>query len=328
MRSQSRLGTSRLVVAGIARLRRTHSNTCDGLCVLCVFAVNSGEPLRYTFASMNVLALDFDGVVCDSLREVFATASGDLRIHGARVSAVLARICAHGSGAGRWHEARISLNDPVMVSFESMMPLGNRAEDFGVSLRALDSFLELTDQECVRHLLPHRRAPEWLAAFHRGLLRAARRGARVRHPRLAGAATHSYPAFLEMLRRRSRRRPDRPGHRQGSALGRAAARPPRCRRPLRPGAVARQGDRGFRRRPTSRRSGIASMSSFDEITFVDDKLNHLETVAPLGVRPILAGWGFNTPEGARSRRPKKASTVANFDDVERVLYGGGSDAID
>ena len=40
-------------------------------------------------------------------------------------------------------------------------------------------------------------------------------------------------------------------------------------------------------------------TEYAELTFVDDKLNHLETVAPLGVRCVLAAWGYN---GERERR--------------------------
>ncbi|MEX1311768.1 MAG: hypothetical protein AB1Z65_15185, partial [Candidatus Sulfomarinibacteraceae bacterium] len=61
---------------------------------------------------------------------------------------------------------------------------------------------------------------------------------------------------------------------------------------------------------------------FESITFVDDKLNHLEAVAPLGVRPVLAGWGFNTPR-EHDLAAAKGFPVANFADVEQVLYGGG-----
>ena len=62
---------------------------------------------------------------------------------------------------------------------------------------------------------------------------------------------------------------------------------------------------------------------FEEITFVDDKVNHLVTVAELGVRPVLAGWGFNTPREHELAR-HLGFPVANFVDAEAVLYGGGT----
>ncbi|MBN2289427.1 MAG: HAD family hydrolase [Candidatus Glassbacteria bacterium] len=34
---------------------------------------------------------------------------------------------------------------------------------------------------------------------------------------------------------------------------------------------------------------------FDRMTFIDDKVAHLLNCAPLGIRPCLAGWGYNGP---------------------------------
>ena len=66
-----------------------------------------------------------------------------------------------------------------------------------------------------------------------------------------------------------------------------------------------------------KRTGV----DFDRITFVDDKVNHLVTVSPLGVRAVLAGWGFNTPrEHARARELGYA--VATLDDAEAILFEG------
>jgi hypothetical protein len=59
---------------------------------------------------------------------------------------------------------------------------------------------------------------------------------------------------------------------------------------------------------------------FADITFVDDKLNHLDPVAALGVRCALAAWGYN---GERERRDaaKRGHLVCSLTDVERKLYG-------
>ena len=60
---------------------------------------------------------------------------------------------------------------------------------------------------------------------------------------------------------------------------------------------------------------------FDRITFVDDKVNHLVTVAALGVRLVLAGWGFNTPrEHARAR--ELGYPVATLNDAKTILFEG------
>lgn len=266
---------------------------------------------------MNVLALDFDGVICDSLREVFATALATYESMEPE-SPVLKRIRTR-NGAGRWHELDL-MNDPVMVSFESMMPLGNRAEDFGVSLRAIDSFLELTDQGAYDTFYSTL-SPEWLTAFHRAFYQQ-RDTARAFDTHSWLELHASYPPFLEMLRRRSR----------DARIALATAKDRRSAEMLldhlgvgnlfAPELLL---DKELGVSKTAHLTALRDRLdvSFEDITFVDDKLNHLETVAPLGVRPILAGWGFNTPR-EHDLATEKHIQVVNFDDVERVLYGGGS----
>jgi len=266
---------------------------------------------------MKVLALDFDGVVCDSLREVLATALATYESMEPE-SPVLKRI-RNRNGAGRWHELDL-MDDPVMVSFESMMPLGNRAEDFGVSLKALDGFLEPTDQSAYDTFYGTIGA-DWLEAFHRTFYEE--------RDKARAFDTHgwlelhaSYPPFLEMLRRRSR----------DARIALATAKDRRSAEMLLDHLGI--GDLFSPELVLDKDTGVCKTAhltalrdhldvSFQDITFVDDKLNHLETVAPLGVRPILAGWGFNTPR-EHDLATEKHIQVANFVDVETVLYGGGS----
>jgi len=65
-----------------------------------------------------------------------------------------------------------------------------------------------------------------------------------------------------------------------------------------------------------RRHGV----DFAEITFLDDKVNHLDDAARLGVRCGLARWGYN---GEREERLARARgyLVCRLDDVERQLFG-------
>ncbi len=268
---------------------------------------------------MKVLALDFDGVVCDSLREVFATALATYQSMEPE-SALLARLRSR-RGAGRWHSLEL-VNDPVMVSFESMMPLGNRAEDFGVSLRALDNFLELTDQGAYDTFYGTV-DPEWMAEFHRRFYEQ-RNLARAFDTQGWLELHAPYPAFLEILRRRS--------HEARIAL--ATAKDRRSAEFLL--AHLGVGDLFTPELILDKETGVSKTAHltalrdrldvpFKEITFVDDKLNHLESVAPLGVRPVLAAWGFNTPR-EHSLARDNGIAVANFADAEQVLYDGGTDA--
>ncbi len=268
---------------------------------------------------MKVLALDFDGVVCDSLREVFATALATYESM-APDSPLLARLRSR-RGTGRWHSLEL-VTDPVMVSFESMMPLGNRAEDFGVSLRALDNFLELTDQAAYDTFYGTV-DPRWMAAFHRGFYE--QRDAARAFDTHGWLELHApYPVFLELLRRRS----------SEAKIALATAKDRRSAELLL--AHLGVGDLFAPELILDKETGVSKTAHltvlrdrldvpFEEITFVDDKLNHLETVAPLGVRPILAAWGFNTPR-EHALAHERGIPVANFATVERVLYGGGTDA--
>jgi hypothetical protein len=60
--------------------------------------------------------------------------------------------------------------------------------------------------------------------------------------------------------------------------------------------------------------------SFDELTFIDDKVNHLDAVSPLGVRCGLASWGYNGPREHASARAR-GYVVCNLGDAERLLFG-------
>ena len=84
---------------------------------------------------MHVLALDFDGVICDSSREVFVVAVDTFAAIEPE-SALLDRIMPlrdHAVAGGSDH-----LSSEIYGRFRDLLPLGNRAEDFGVSLRAIE----------------------------------------------------------------------------------------------------------------------------------------------------------------------------------------------
>lgn len=264
----------------------------------------------------SVLALDFDGVVCHSLDEVFATALATYEAlvpDSPLIAGVRSRI-----GDGDWHRIDLS-NEPVLASFESLMPFGNRAEDFGVSLRAAERGLLPTDQAAYD---AYRAAiePEWIERFHVEFYR--RRNAARAADLYGWLALHRpYEPFLELLRRRA----------SSTTLALATAKDADSATVLlehlgvgdlfRPELILDK-EAGVGKTAhlseLRRRLGV----DFEEITFVDDKVNHLEAVADLCVRPVLAAWGFNTPrEHALARAHGFA--VANLDDAESILFAGG-----
>ena len=61
---------------------------------------------------------------------------------------------------------------------------------------------------------------------------------------------------------------------------------------------------------------------YAEMVFVDDKVNHLDAVAPLGVRCGLAAWGYNGEREVALARAR-GYLVLGLEDVEAQLFGAG-----
>jgi phosphoglycolate phosphatase-like HAD superfamily hydrolase len=263
---------------------------------------------------MRVIALDFDGVLCDSVRETFATAIHTYR-KTAPDSAVVRRICDR-LGRWPWTDPAIA-TDPDFERYEALVPLGNRAEDFGVALLSLDLELDLTDQEAYDNFY-ETLDPTWLDTFHRrfyetrNAIRALDRDAWL-------ALHHDYPSFSSDLHRIA-----------GQArLAIATAKDGRSLDLLldRLG-VSEIFDRDLR---FDKETGVQKTAHltelarrldipFKDVTFVDDKVNHLKKVSPLGVRPVLAGWGHNTEREHRAAEDA-GYEVATLAGARQILLG-------
>jgi phosphoglycolate phosphatase-like HAD superfamily hydrolase len=258
---------------------------------------------------MKALVLDFDGVVADSAPEAFLVA---LRTHcslqpGSRLEEVLARI-----------DPRRPEADPVFAAFLELVPLGNRAEDYGLALAALEAGVALPDQESY-DAFKAAHDPARLRAFHRRFYQVRAEWERTDR---AGwlALLPPYPAFLEVLRRRAGE----------VALAIATAKDRHSVRELLvhygvaqlfPPARVLDKETGVSKRAHLEHLQRALGVAFGELTFLEDKVNHLESVAPLGVRCALAAWGYNGPrEHARAR--ELGFLVCRLDDVEAQLFGG------
>ncbi len=252
---------------------------------------------------MKVLALDFDGVVSDSAREAFVVALEtyhELRQGGRHPRALRA---AEAPG--------------LFASFVALMPLGNRAEDYLVALLALEADVPLPDQAAYDAFFAEQ-SPEELAAFH----------ARFYEVRAAWAARDregwlvemdAYPEVLPVLRRRAadvtlaiatakdRASVEQLLERYGVA-------------DLFPAERVLDKEAGRSKRAHLEALAARTGTALPEITFVDDKLNHLASVAPLGVRCALASWGYN---GEREVREARAAghLVLTLEGLERELFG-------
>ena len=259
---------------------------------------------------MRLLALDFDGVISDSAPESFVVA---LRTYcelrpGSEVASVRDR-----ADIQRAPQIRA---DPVYDQFVTLMPLGNRAEDFAVALSILEAGLEAPDQQAYDRIRSDQ-PPGFLELFHRRFYQV-RRELRSQHPRRWLDLLGPYPAFVEVLRRRSRDVP----------LALATAKD-------RDSVISLLHDYGLaeyipEQRVLDKEVGVSKTKHlerlraqlgipFADITFVDDKVNHLEAVAALGVRCALAGWGYN---GDRERQlaRRQGFMVCSLADVEAKLF--------
>jgi len=260
---------------------------------------------------MQLLALDFDGVISDSAPESFAVALqtyAELRPE-APIAALRDRVASLSAEDVR--------SEPAYLEFVEMMPLGNRAEDFGVVVSLLDHGRRVDDQQAydeARDAL----GSDFLETFHERFYRGRSR-LRAAEPRRWADLLGPYPQFVEILRRRGRE----------TTLALATAKD-------RESATLLLRDYGLDElipgeRVLDKETGVDKTAHLTalherlgvplaEITFVDDKVNHLDSVAALGVRCALAAWGYNARrewEQAHGR----GHLVCTLDDVESQLFG-------
>jgi phosphoglycolate phosphatase-like HAD superfamily hydrolase len=267
---------------------------------------------------VKALALDFDGVISDSAPECFLVA---LRTYVSMRpdSRFVRELAAFGAPLEARDLSGVELSrlqaHPLYADFVEMMPLGNRAEDFGVELAVLECGIAVPDQEAYDEQR-NAQAPDFLGDFHRRFYRE--------RDALSSSDFESwhgllgpYPDLLTALRRRA-----------GDAeLAIATAKDRRSVELLLDAygirdlfGVDRVLDKetGVNKRAhlEALRAGLGI--DYPDITFVDDKVNHLDSVAGLGVRCALAAWGYNGPrEHALAR--DRGYLVCGLDEVDRLF---------
>jgi len=260
---------------------------------------------------MPMLALDFDGVVSDSAPESFLVALRTWRaLHPD------SRLGEELLGAGGAPDRATIRSDALFRAFLDAMPLGNRAEDYGVVLACLDAATPLPHQsayDAAKGALPD----DFLHAFHERFYRE-RHDLAAADPEAWGALMGPFDFLLPILRERA----------GDTLLAIATAKD----RPSVDALLARYGlvDLFPPERVADKEVGVSKRAHLSllaerfevppaELTFVDDKVNHLEDVASLGVRCVLAGWGYNA-EREWSRARAQGFAVARREDAESVLF--------
>jgi len=247
---------------------------------------------------VKALVLDFDGVIAQSAPESYRIA---LRAY--------LQLNPESSLTRRESEE-------LYRGFVELMPLGNRAEDFGVALRALESGAKITDQETYDAFYNSQDAT-WRDEFH-GLFYQLRAAFAASDPVGWRALLPPYGTFLEVLRRHAGEVPlaiasakDRASvHALLESYGVEDLFPPE---------LILDKETGIHK--TSHLEHLHHLLGFayPGFTFVDDKVNHLDAVSRLGVRCALAAWGYN---GRRERALARTHghLVCRLDDVERLLF--------
>jgi len=243
---------------------------------------------------MKLLALDFDGVISDSAPESFQVALRTWRLL----------------------HPETRLGDEAYGAFLEMMPLGNRAEDYAVVLAALEAGRVLGDQpeyDAFKAALD----PAGLRRFHRRFYKE-RSSLFEADPAAWHALIGPYAEFLSLLRRR------------GPEVELAIATAKDRRSVGRLLAVYDVDDLFGEGRILDKETGVSKAAhlehlhrsagvAYPDMTFIDDKLNHLEAVAPLGVRCVLAAWGYNGPREHAAAR-ERGFLVCTLEDVEGTLF--------
>jgi phosphoglycolate phosphatase-like HAD superfamily hydrolase len=259
------------------------------------------------------LALDFDGVVSDSAPECFVVALRSYRAlrPDSRLVPEVAPLLTTGV------PTLLQVRDtPLFAPFLERMPLGNRAEDFGLVLASLEADESLPDQAAY-DAFRARQDEAWLTDFHRHFY-LERDALSEADPEAWFELMGPYTALLPILHRRS----------GGAGLAIATAKDGRSvakllvrygLRELFPPEHVLDKETGAHKTAHLRVLSERFRVPFDQITFIDDKVNHLDRVAPLGVRCGLAAWGYNGDREAIQAQ-ERGYLVLTLSDFEARLF--------
>ncbi|MCA9261718.1 MAG: HAD family hydrolase [Planctomycetales bacterium] len=263
---------------------------------------------------MKALALDFDGVISNSAVESFLIAlqtQVDLQPNSPLAALVKSLFTDQPIP-----EADCVAATSAYQAFIDLMPLGNGAEDYGVAMAMVERGITTDDQQSYNALRSEYDL-DYLLEFHNRFY-ATRHALAAAYPREWRRLMRPYPGITASLREWS----------QGVRLALATAKD----RPsvdalledygiadLFPSSLILDNEAGSNK--TAHLNAIADRLSIElhEATFIDDKVNHLDSVAPLGVRCVLAGWGYNTPR-EHALAEERGYLVCSLDDCQRQLF--------
>jgi phosphoglycolate phosphatase-like HAD superfamily hydrolase len=265
---------------------------------------------------MQGLVLDFDGVLFDSAPEAFLVS----RRTYSEIGPPLAAEKSWPAAPEPWDVSRDDvLAESLYLRFVGLLPLGNRAEDYATILSILERGVTVDDQEGYDREREGLSA-EYAETFHAHFYEVRTRF-QERHPERWRALQGPYTPFVELLRRRASDR----------TLAIATAKDRGSVRlllddhglsDLFPDERLMDKETGRTKSAHLRRLHEALGIPLADLTFVDDKVNHLDAVSGLGVRCVLAGWGYNGEREHHLAR-ERGYVVCALDSAEDVLFEGG-----
>ncbi len=236
----------------------------------------------------DVLALDFDGVICDSLLESYLIT---WRIAGNFGP----RLAPDNNSLPTLENIQLFRRENLehWNSFKALVPFCNRSEDYLLAHRAVRENRRITNQEQFKAFAASQ-PREPLDRFHQEFyLERYKLADKDRKAWLSLNA--AYPGVADSLNILAGE----------FKLAVATSKDRESVRLLlhdygidglfEPQAVL---DKSA---GASKRAHLAALHRmyncpFNRISFIDDKVAHLIDCRPLGVRPFLAGWGYNGPE--------------------------------
>lgn len=252
---------------------------------------------------MKALVLDFDGVLFDSARESFAVSRR-----------TYLELRPESSLAARDEEK-------LYRDYLELMPLGNGAADYGAVLTMLEQGRFPRSQEEYGAFRDEQEAP-WLARY-RDRFYEVRHEWAGREPETWRALMPPYAEFVAMLRRRKGEvryaiatAKDRPS--VDALLATHSLTDLFSGDLIVDGSAGR--DKSVHLDTLRRRLDLPAAA----LTFVDDKVTHLDSASSLGVRGALAAWGFN---GTREHDIARARghLVCSLENAEAMLFESGTE---
>jgi len=237
-----------------------------------------------------VLALDFDGVISDSLLEAYLLT---WRIAG-KIEPQLAVAGGRVPGLDNIHSFRDQHREH-WESFSRLVPFGNRAEDYLVIQRAVQLGKSFGTQEEFNSFcktLDPRQMDDFHEEFYRERYRLAE------HHREGWIALNKpYPGIRKAIEALSSyfelavatSKDSQTVHALLDSYGLGSL--------FGPSHVLDKSMGGSKRAHLATLRDIFNCT-YGEMTFIDDKVAHLIDCSDLGVRLFMAGWGYNSTQEA------------------------------